>query len=195
MKAETKTHGGPNRGQGRKAADGVTNLLRKQVKVDPATIDTLAALGDGNLSLGIRKAAGVVRDGVSPVSSGPYDLDALVYQLMDEIAANLPQRSVPKMRRTVEAAVKNVMRVVVDQGLDFNKGKLKEDRARMKEVVSDAKKEKATYERLNANIKQIISKNEFKLIRSSLHPDKHLGEEKYQKAFEAFNRLAGKFSE
>lgn len=51
------THGGAGRGQGRPAADGATNLSRKNVSLDGATIERLRALGDGDLSLGIRRAA------------------------------------------------------------------------------------------------------------------------------------------
>ena len=51
------THGGPGRGQGVKAADGATGLMRKNISIDQASIDTLRALGNGDLSLGIRLAA------------------------------------------------------------------------------------------------------------------------------------------
>lgn len=59
--ARAGTHGGAGRGQGRVAVDGAINLARKQVRLDPETIDTLTALGGGNLSLGIRKAAHLVK--------------------------------------------------------------------------------------------------------------------------------------
>jgi hypothetical protein len=56
------SQGGPGRGGGLRAADGATNLLRRQVSLDPETIATLTAIGDGNLSLGIRLAAHRVSD-------------------------------------------------------------------------------------------------------------------------------------
>lgn len=55
--ARAGKRGGPGRGGGRTAADGAVNLERKQVSLDPQTIAVLSELGDGQLSLGIRKAA------------------------------------------------------------------------------------------------------------------------------------------
>lgn len=49
--------GGPGRGQGRKPADGATGLKRRNVSLDDPRADVLRALGDGDLSLGIRRAA------------------------------------------------------------------------------------------------------------------------------------------
>ena len=42
---------------GRPATDSATGLIRKQVMLDQASVDALTALGDGNLSLGVRRAA------------------------------------------------------------------------------------------------------------------------------------------
>lgn len=53
-------HGGPGRGQGLKAADGATGLKRRNISIDDARRDILRALGDGDLSLGIRRAADLV---------------------------------------------------------------------------------------------------------------------------------------
>ena len=55
--ARAGSHGGPGRGQGAKAADGATGLERKNITIDPASAETLRAFGDGDLSLGIRRAA------------------------------------------------------------------------------------------------------------------------------------------
>lgn len=49
--------GGPGRGQGVKAADGATGLKRRNISIDDASADALRLLGDGELSLGIRRAA------------------------------------------------------------------------------------------------------------------------------------------
>jgi len=55
--------GGPGRGGGRKTADGAGPVYRKNVTLDQRSIDTLRALGDGDLSLGIRRAAALlIRD-------------------------------------------------------------------------------------------------------------------------------------
>lgn len=51
------THGGPGRGQGLKAADGATGLKRTNITIDDDSKATLRAFGDGDLSLGIRRAA------------------------------------------------------------------------------------------------------------------------------------------
>lgn len=49
--------GGPGRGQGRKSADGATGLKRRSISIDDASADILRRFGDGDLSLGIRRAA------------------------------------------------------------------------------------------------------------------------------------------
>lgn len=55
------THGGAGRGQGLKAADGATGLKRTNITIDPVSADTLRSFGDGDLSLGIRRAAAHVK--------------------------------------------------------------------------------------------------------------------------------------
>ena len=56
--AEVRTgQGGPGRGQGIKASDGATGLKRRNISIDDASADVLRALGDGDLSVGIRRAA------------------------------------------------------------------------------------------------------------------------------------------
>lgn len=55
--ARAGSHGGPGRGQGLKAADGAIGLERKNITIDPARAEILRAFGDGDLSLGIRRAA------------------------------------------------------------------------------------------------------------------------------------------
>lgn len=57
LAAERTGQGGPGRGQGRKSADGVGSVARKNVTLDADSVETLRALGDGDLSLGIRRAA------------------------------------------------------------------------------------------------------------------------------------------
>ena len=54
--ARAGTHGGPGRGQGVKAVDGATGLKRVNVSLDDATIAAAKVLGDGEVSLGIRRA-------------------------------------------------------------------------------------------------------------------------------------------
>ena len=52
------THGGAGRNAGRKSADGAA-VKRHMVTLDAATVERLKApdLGEGQLSIGIRKAA------------------------------------------------------------------------------------------------------------------------------------------
>lgn len=59
--ARAGTHGGPGRGQGAKAADGATGLKRVNVSLDEASIRALRQFGDGELSLGIRRAAAHIK--------------------------------------------------------------------------------------------------------------------------------------
>ena len=53
--------GGPGRGQGRKSADGATGLKRRNISIDDANADILRRLGDGDLSLGVRRAAAQIK--------------------------------------------------------------------------------------------------------------------------------------
>lgn len=57
LATERTGQGGPGRGQGRKAADGVGSVERKNVTLDADSIETLRSFGNGDLSLGIRRAA------------------------------------------------------------------------------------------------------------------------------------------
>jgi hypothetical protein len=59
--ARAGAQGGPGRGQGAKAADGATGLKRVNVSLDEASIETLRKFGDGELSLGIRRAAAHIK--------------------------------------------------------------------------------------------------------------------------------------
>ncbi len=54
--------GGPRR----VAADGATELRPVLVKLDPQSIETLRAYGDGNLSAGVRAAARAVARKTKP---------------------------------------------------------------------------------------------------------------------------------
>lgn len=56
-KARAGSHGGAGRGAGRKVADGATGLRRRNITIDDGSAERLKALGDGDLSLGIRRAA------------------------------------------------------------------------------------------------------------------------------------------
>lgn len=51
-----KQRGGPREGAGRKAEDEAEGTKRYNVSLDAQTVKKAKKLGDGNLSLGIRKA-------------------------------------------------------------------------------------------------------------------------------------------
>ena len=53
----SRGRGGFRPGAGRRAGDGVTGTVRKTVTLDEVTISRLHAIGDNDLSLGIRRAA------------------------------------------------------------------------------------------------------------------------------------------
>lgn len=55
--AATPRSGGAQPGSGRPTADGVRGMRRVNVMLDDASAEKLRALGDGELSLGIRRAA------------------------------------------------------------------------------------------------------------------------------------------
>jgi hypothetical protein len=59
--ARAGAHGGPGRGQGIKAVDGATGLKRRNISIDDASANTLRQFGDGDLSLGIRRAAAHIK--------------------------------------------------------------------------------------------------------------------------------------
>ena len=53
--------GGPGRGQGIRASDGATGLKRTNITIDSESADALRSFGDGDLSLGIRRAAAHIK--------------------------------------------------------------------------------------------------------------------------------------
>jgi hypothetical protein len=53
----TPRRGGAKPNGGRPTADGVRGMVRRNVTLDDASVDALRKLGDGDLSLGIRRAA------------------------------------------------------------------------------------------------------------------------------------------
>ena len=57
IEAARPRRGGARPGCGVKPADGAQGVIRKNVTLDQPSIDALRALGDGDLSLGIRRAA------------------------------------------------------------------------------------------------------------------------------------------
>ena len=59
--ARAGTHGCPGRGHGIKAADGATGLKRRNISIDDVSADTLRQYGGGDLSLGIRRAAALIK--------------------------------------------------------------------------------------------------------------------------------------
>jgi hypothetical protein len=54
--------GGPRRGPGRPTPDGARNMRGHFVTLDAASVATLRAIGEGNLSAGIRRAAVIARE-------------------------------------------------------------------------------------------------------------------------------------
>ena len=64
IEARSGSQGGPGRGQGIKAVDGATGLKRTNITIDTESADTLRAFGDGDLSLGIRRAAAHIKSRV-----------------------------------------------------------------------------------------------------------------------------------
>lgn len=53
-------HGGARKGAGRKSADGIQGKARL-VRLDDKTVEVMQEIGNGNLSLGIRLAASLLR--------------------------------------------------------------------------------------------------------------------------------------
>ena len=62
----TSNRGGPREGAGRKTVDGVSGVIRKQVTLDLPSINFLRTIGEGDLSLGIRRAASKLRGAAAP---------------------------------------------------------------------------------------------------------------------------------
>jgi hypothetical protein len=62
MNERPSIRGGAGRGQGRKAKDATGPLERKNVSLDAESVRTLRELGAGDLSVGIRRAAAIVRN-------------------------------------------------------------------------------------------------------------------------------------
>lgn len=61
---QVKKRGGPRPGSGRKTHDGAKGLTRHMVTLDPETVGMMRLIGEGQLSLGIRRAAILAREKV-----------------------------------------------------------------------------------------------------------------------------------
>ena len=55
------SHGGAGRGQGRTPLDGAQGVTRRTITIDPDSESVLRDYGDGELSLGVRRAAALVQ--------------------------------------------------------------------------------------------------------------------------------------
>jgi len=123
---------------------------------------------------------------VAPVEPSS-DLD----EIIAEASKNVPAKAKPKVKKAIKTVVKNLE-------ADFVKQVEKQVELQVKPLRENLKEAKDGYETTNerlmdsiARVPTLMTREEFRLVRACLHPDKHPGKDqvKYNKAFEIFNRL------
>jgi hypothetical protein len=103
---------------------------------------------------------------------------------------NLPGKYQKQVARAVRAAADKLSDDFETEVKKHVDQRMKEERERIRKREQEAKAEMEKAIKLKAGVKAFMSEQEFKLIRSLLHPDKHGGDSRYAKAFDIFNRLA-----
>jgi hypothetical protein len=109
----------------------------------------------------------------------------------EQALPNLPGKYQKQVARAIRAAADKLSEDFEVQVKKHVDERMKAERERIKKREQEAKAEMDKAIKLKAGVKGFMTEQEFKLIRSLLHPDKHGGDKRYAKAFDIFNRLAG----
>lgn len=125
---------------------------------------------------------------VEPVA---VDSSDAIASFVQQKLPNLPPKHAKQVERAVKAAAQKLAGDFEEQVSKAVTERMKEQRKRLAVLEADAKKEFDNAIELKRGVKAFMTKREFQMVRSCLHPDKHHGSEqaKYSKAFEVFNRL------
>lgn len=124
------------------------------------------------------------------------DIETRAAKLKAAIAENLPQRSVPKMGRTVDTAIEAVMVELLEGYEQYAADKLKEDRdklneqwMRLRESEGELELQREALAKMGAGIHCFMTGIEYRQVLGCLHPDSSPDEERRGKAFSVFRRV------
>lgn len=120
-------------------------------------------------------------------------LDTTAESLVEAVKETLPKSA---SKKTVTAATRAVKKIYTDMKHEFVKSvqqeakrQTEDDKKRLRELRKDAEKERERIVQMKVGVKAFMSKEEFTLVRSCLHPDKN-PHPKAGEAFNIFNKLA-----
>lgn len=119
--------------------------------------------------------------------------DKGVSSLAGAVALEMPSASKAVQRKVVKGLeklakeLKHEFTAAVDKAAE-SKAKVARENMKKAQARADEQYEKAL--KLSAGVKAFITKDEFLLIRSCLHPDREAAPEKKSRAFDAFSKLA-----
>ena len=124
----------------------------------------------------------------------PESIDEDLDMVKEEVIKAMP-KDTPK--RAVKAAVKGVEEIAGKLRKEFVKQveaeatkKSQEQRDQLRELKKEAQTEYDRAINMKAGVKAFITKEEFMLVRSCLHPDRECDPVKKAEAFKIFNKLA-----
>lgn len=127
-----------------------------------------------------------------PVSAMRAEVTALAEQL-NAVKNDLPETDKQRLKRAETIQLKTMQadyQVAVAELEATLEGRVKDLRAKLEEATRAADLEKERYEGLNTRFDTIMTRDQFRLVRSCLHPDRvEVQRDKLAEAFAIFNRL------
>ena len=127
--------------------------------------------------------------GIEPKAPS-VDLSKSIEDAVNTMVDNLPDRP---SKKKITADIKKVLTKLSDDlKHDFNSAvdkAVKVERLRLSDLRSEKEAELEKASNMRKQVNGFMTRDEFQLVRSCLHPDKHGGNNRYTKAFDIFNRL------
>lgn len=117
-------------------------------------------------------------------------VDALTQSVVNSLPEGTGKRTVNKVVKGLEkeaGRLKHEFSLAVEKAAE-EKAKIQRDKLIDARKRADEQFEKAV--KMAAGVKAFLTKEEFQLIRSCLHPDREATRERKERAFAAFNKLA-----
>ena len=128
--------------------------------------------------------------------TAPVDFDAILEAHLKELPRGTGKTK-DAIRKVVRTAQKNqaiTIRAALEDEyrpmLERERGLIQAERDKLIAIRQEVEAEKQHVQKISQGLTPIMTQDEFKMIRSLLHPDRHPEDsEKYNQAFSIFNRL------
>jgi len=121
-----------------------------------------------------------------PEKVATLEFDQQVESLLQELPATVSKKAKNEVRK-VYGDMKREFITAVEKEVSK---RLQVEKAKLRDIEADIKAQQAHIARNAAGITPLMTQEEFRLVRSLLHPDKHPeNQDRYKRAFEIFNRL------